>query len=364
MKLRLAAACLGLALVGTPGLVAVTGPDAHAAETTGGELPVVAVARSDAGAGQNVVPNGRYEFAVHGVFRYDGGTAAYWSVRSLPAYGSDDLSDPQRFHWRRGNFENSGFGVSEVSLAVQDRGELYTTLVADEGTGECLCTNARELDPKAADQWQTVYATFVELPAEVTSVSMHLDGYGTVVHDVPVTDGLPEPQVEGDTVLAGEGWPQAPDAAAVQQAADHRTGGPVWGLFEPSGAVDGSWSATRSGEEESIDIAADVLFEFDKAEITSKASAALDDVAAKVKEAGVGAATVVGHTDSQSDEAYNQKLSERRAEAVAEELTKRLPGVQLTVEGRGETEPVASNDSEEGRALNRRVSVTFTGGER
>ena len=364
MKLRLAAACLGLAVAAAPGLAAVTAPVASAAEEPGGELPVVAVARSDAATAQNVIPNGRYEFAVHGVYRYDGGTVAYWSVRALPAYGTDTLSDPRKFHWRRGNFENSGYGISEASIAVLDRGELYTVLVADEGNGDCLCTNVLELDEKAAGEWQTVYATFVELPEDVSSVSVHLDGYGTVVHDVPVTDGLPEPQVEEPTVLAGEGWPAAPEATAVTEAADSRTGGPIWALFEPSGAVDGSWSATRSGEEESIDIAADVLFDFDKATITSKASAALDEVAQKVKGAGVSTATVVGHTDSESDEAYNQKLSEKRAQAVAAELRKRLPGVELTVEGRGESEPVASNETEAGRALNRRVAVTFVGGEK
>ncbi len=364
MNARLAAACAGLGLVAAPCLTTVTAPGAHAAAEDSGEIPVVAVARGDAASAQNVIPNGRYDFAVHGVYRYDGGTVAYWSVRGAPAYGTDTLSDPEKFHWRRGNFENSGFGISEVSLAVRERGELYTTLLADEGAGECLCTSTLELGDQDPGEWQTVYATFEELPADVSTVSMHLDGYGTVVHQVPVTDGLPEPQVDATTVLVGEGWPKAPDAATVEQAAAERTGGPVWNLFEPSGALDGSWSATKSGEEESIDIAADVLFDFDEATITSSASEALDEVAAKVKEAGVSTATVVGHTDSQSDEAYNQTLSEKRAKAVEKELRKRLPDVTLTVEGRGESEPVASNDTEEGRALNRRVSVVFTGGEK
>ena len=56
--------------------------------------------------------------------------------------------------------------------------------------------------------------------------------------------------------------------------------------------------------------------------------------------------------------------AEKRAQAVAAELRKRLPGVELTVEGRGESEPVASNETEAGRALNRRVAVTFVGGEK
>lgn len=370
MHARIAAACAALAVVGVPALgapqqvqAAPAAPAAQAAQAAPGELPVVAVARSDAATAQNVIPNGRYELAVHGVFRYDGGTVAYWSVRALPAYGTDALSDPQKFHWRRGNFENSGYGISEASIAVPDRGELYTTLLADEGAGACLCTNVLDLDGPP-EVWQTVYTTTAELPDEVTEVSLHLDGYGTVVHHVPVTDGLPQPQVEGDTVLAGTGWPAAPEASVVEAAAAARTGGPVWQLLEPGGVVDGSWSSTRSGEEASVEISADVLFDFDEADITADAGQALDEVAARVRAAGVASATVTGHTDSQGEEAYNQELSERRAGAVAAALEERLHGVDLTVEGRGETEPIASNDSEEGRALNRRVAVAFTGGER
>lgn len=352
----LAAACLGLILLGSPA-AAVMPP----ASSDTSELPVVAVARSDAATAQNVIPNTRYEFAVHGVHRYDGGTVAYWSVRGAPTYDGDEVSDPRKFHWRRGDFANSGYGVSEVSLAAPERGELYTTLLHQD-SGECLCTDALDLDQNT-EEWQTVYASFSELPAEVDEVSIHLDGYGTVAHGVPVTDGLPEPQVEAGTVPAGEGWPAAPEPSEIEETSKTRTGGPVWVLFEPGGSVDGDWSTTKSGQERSIDISADVLFEFDKAEITGKASKALDEVAAKVKEAGVSEATVVGHTDSESDEAYNQELSEKRAKAVEKELTERLPGITLSVEGRGESEPIASNESEEGRALNRRVSVQFTGGD-
>ncbi|GAA3949447.1 hypothetical protein GCM10022383_28960 [Microbacterium soli] len=348
-----------LAVLSAPLLL--TGPAVAAEE--GSEIPVVAVARGDASTAQSSIPNGRYEFAVHGVYRYDGGTVAYWSVRSDTAYDSDELSDPRKFHWRRGNFENSGFGISEASLVVRERGELYTTLLADEGAGICLCTNALVLDDDEPQEWQTVYAAFAELPAEVTRVSMHLDGYGTVVHDVPVSDGLPQPQVDAETVPVGQGWPTAPDADAVEQAAADRSGGPIWVLHEPGGAADGSWRSTSSGEEETVDISADVLFDFDEATITAAADRALDDVAARIRASGARSATVIGHTDSTGDEAYNQDLSERRAHAVEQALKSRLPGIALAVEGRGETEPVAPNDTDENRALNRRVTVVFVGGE-
>lgn len=231
MRARIIGACLGLALVLAPAVATAEPASTTDVETVGGEVPVVGVARSDAASGQNTIPNGRYEFAVHGVHRYDGGTVAYWSVRSAPAYGQDELSDPRHFHWRRGGFGNSGYGVSEVTLAAKDRGELYTTLLHETGS-ECLCTDVLVLDrgPEARGQWQTVYATFGELPDDVEEVSIHLDGYGTVVHAVPVTDGLPEPQVDAETVLVGE--TQHALLASGEEFPDALTAGPVAAKYE------------------------------------------------------------------------------------------------------------------------------------
>ena len=69
-------------------------------------------------------------------------------------------------------------------------------------------------------------------------------------------------------------------------------------------------------------------------------------------------ALVEGNTDSVGGEAYNQKLSERRADAVKDVLVKSdIEASRITTVGYGETRPVASNDTEEGRAKNRRVSI-------
>ena len=67
---------------------------------------------------------------------------------------------------------------------------------------------------------------------------------------------------------------------------------------------------------------------------------------------------VEGNTDSVGSDAYNQKLSERRADAVKDVLVKSdIDGSRITTVGYGESRPVASNDTEEGRAKNRRVSI-------
>lgn len=105
---------------------------------------------------------------------------------------------------------------------------------------------------------------------------------------------------------------------------------------------------------------ADVLFDQDSADLKPEAAAVLQVVAAEITAAGSGARiTVEGHTSSEGDEGHNQDLSERRARAVADWLVAEggIAEASVTVTGLGETTPVASNDTEDGRARNRRVVI-------
>jgi len=102
----------------------------------------------------------------------------------------------------------------------------------------------------------------------------------------------------------------------------------------------------------------DVLFAFDSAELTPEAQNQLQGLLAKLQGADVQNIKVVGHTDSQGTDEYNQKLSERRASSVvAFLLSQGLAPDKLTSQGKGESEPVADNATEEGRAQNRRVEL-------
>jgi outer membrane protein OmpA-like peptidoglycan-associated protein len=101
-----------------------------------------------------------------------------------------------------------------------------------------------------------------------------------------------------------------------------------------------------------------VNFDFDKATIRKDAAQILDEAASTLKEEGSVAVVVVGHTDSRGTDAYNQRLSERRADAVASYLIKKgVAASRLSTKGMGESQPVASNDTDEGRAQNRRVEL-------
>jgi outer membrane protein OmpA-like peptidoglycan-associated protein len=104
--------------------------------------------------------------------------------------------------------------------------------------------------------------------------------------------------------------------------------------------------------------AGNVLFDFDKSDLTPAAKSQLDTLMDKLRNADVVSIKVIGHTDSKGSDAYNQALSERRASSVAAYLLSQgLAPNKLTSEGRGESEPVADNASDEGRAQNRRVEL-------
>ena len=100
-----------------------------------------------------------------------------------------------------------------------------------------------------------------------------------------------------------------------------------------------------------------VNFDFDKANIRPDAAVILDE-AASLLSSSKGSVSVGGHTDSVGTDAYNQGLSERRAMAVKDYLVgKGVDGSRLSSVGYGESNPIASNDTADGRALNRRVEL-------
>jgi OOP family OmpA-OmpF porin len=111
----------------------------------------------------------------------------------------------------------------------------------------------------------------------------------------------------------------------------------------------------------SCDVTRQLQFAFGTAALTDADKAALDEMAANLIRLKFIAGTVEGHTDSTGDEAYNQGLSERRAQAVADYLQGKGVAVgRLTAVGFGETQPAADNGTREGRAQNRRVVLKRT----
>jgi OmpA-OmpF porin, OOP family len=113
---------------------------------------------------------------------------------------------------------------------------------------------------------------------------------------------------------------------------------------------------------EKVTLAADVLFDFDKAVIKAEGKGKLDDLATKVKAINLEVVIAIGHTDSIGSDAYNQKLSVRRAESVKAYLvSKGVEPNRIYTEGKGEKQPVASNKTADGRQKNRRVEIEVIG---
>jgi OOP family OmpA-OmpF porin len=111
----------------------------------------------------------------------------------------------------------------------------------------------------------------------------------------------------------------------------------------------------------SCDITRQLQFALNSAELTAGDKVILDEVIENLKRLKFVSGTVVGHTDSSGSDAYNQKLSERRANTVARYLEERgIAAGRLAISGAGESEPIADNKTAEGRAQNRRVVLKRT----
>lgn len=107
-----------------------------------------------------------------------------------------------------------------------------------------------------------------------------------------------------------------------------------------------------------IDVSSEVSFDFARADLKPAFRPTLDKVASVINKYNRTVVTVVGHTDNVGSDAYNQRLSEQRAQRVVDYFVRQgVDARRLTVVGAGEREPRTSNDTESGRQLNRRVEI-------
>ena len=116
----------------------------------------------------------------------------------------------------------------------------------------------------------------------------------------------------------------------------------------------------RQGDNIMLDMPSGITFAFNSSDVNSQFYPVLDKVAATLNEYNQTTVNVAGHTDSVGSDSYNQKLSEQRASSVARYLQSRgVANQRLQTAGYGESRPVDSNETESGRANNRRVEITL-----
>ena len=197
------------------------------------------------------------------------------------------------------------------------------------------------------DEPEEFFAVFDAVDEPVSSVEVLVPCFGVAV-GVGVVD-------ESESAF--------PVAQAIAQAELDRGGtGPV-PITWFSGAADGSYEVDRDESSVTVSLASDVTFAFGSADLTDQADAVLQAAVDQLAlYPSAGAVSIVGHTDDVSSEEFNMELSQRRAQAVSDRLGQLtdLSAWQVTVEGRGETQPRAEGTSEEARAANRRVEVVAT----
>ena len=233
-----------------------------------------------------------------------------------------------------------GTGASLVKLLDTGSGRVWSAV---DGSGLFL-----ELAP---GEDMTSYLSFGKVDTDTVTVMVPMAGFTTV------------------SVLDADDAKKAKIDLSIAQAAIEQSSHTVPELADPvaieryTRALDDSTSTHAGGKDITVTLASDVTFASDSADLAPGAEAQLKTVAGQLgQHPDGGTLTIVGHTDDIQDDAYNQTLSEKRANAVKtrlEQLTS-LDKWKTSVSGKGESEPKIKDTTDEARAANRRVEITLT----
>lgn len=249
------------------------------------------------------------------------------------------------YHSLREAFPDSK-NVSGFSLIDVNAKEAYYPLRYGEreyGDTPCYCSefyedhDLTELEPgETRDLW----AGYPEPPKELDTVSLATP-ITAPIHDVPITDGDSDPP---------EKLPEELDEPIIRSLNSKQEN-------EETGTT-----RNESGDEVNVALSSDVLFEVDESELTSDAQDILEDTAEEIDSSGVEKVEIDGYTDDTGSDSINDPLSKERAEAVAKRLTELIDrdDINYETQGHGSDDPVADNSSEEGRAKNRRTTVSYS----
>lgn len=294
---------------------------------------------------------------VHGVRRVEKATILYWSLgvpADSPVDNAMSFLGPSTSSFYQGNV---GPTMGDAALTDVAGARVFRPMVATERFAPCACSNVSSLLNLKPGQASVMWTALAPLPNDVITVDVTVAEQ--IIPDIPVEQGLLLPvATEQDPVIVGMGWPEV-DTALLATAT------PQDPAFYPLVGRVSDLERTVTTSRGEVSLASDVLFAKDSATLTDKGTATVAAAATQIKSSDAGTAlTIIGHADSDADDAYNFALSERRAQAVAAALTKALgSGYTIKAVGKGETEPIASNATPAGKAKNRRVSITYTQGQ-
>ena len=231
-------------------------------------------------------------------------------------------------------------GASLVKLLDLDSGRVWSAI---NGSGGLL-----DLTP---GENITSYLSFGKVDTDTVTVMVPMAGFTTV------------------SVLKADTAKKAKVNLSTAQTAIDQSSHAATELADPvaieryTRALDDSTSTQAGSKDITVTLASDVTFASDSADLTPAADTQLQTVATQLKQhPDGGTLTIVGHTDDIQDDAYNQTLSEKRANAVKtklQQLTK-LDKWKTSVSGKGESQPKIKDTTDQARAANRRVEITLT----
>ena len=264
------------------------------------------------------------------------------SVDAINASSYSGISDKLNISNYLGvpSISRPGTGASLVKLLDLDSGRVWSAI---NGSGGLL-----DLTP---GENITSYLSFGKVDTDTVTVMVPMAGFTTVA--VLEADAAKKASIDLDA--ASSNLDQFPDAAT--ELAKPAT------IERYTRALDDSTSTHTGDKDVTVTLASDVTFASDSADLTPAADTQLQTVADQLKQhPDGGTLTIVGHTDDIQDDAYNQTLSEKRANAVKDRLQQltTLDKWSPTTTGKGESEPRVKETTDEARAANRRVEITLT----
>ena len=264
------------------------------------------------------------------------------SVDAINASSYSGISDKLNISNYLGvpSISRPGTGASLVKLLDLDSGRVWSAI---NGSGGLL-----DLTP---GENITSYLSFGKVDTDTVTVMVPMAGFTTV------------------SVLEADAAKKAKVNLSTAQTAIDQSSHAATELADPvaieryTRALDDSTSTHVGGKDITVTLNSDVTFASDSADLTPAADTQLQTVADQLKQhPDGGTLTIVGHTDDVQDDAYNQTLSEKRANAVKtklQQLTK-LDKWKTSVSGKGESQPKIKDTTDEARAANRRVEITLT----
>jgi len=230
------------------------------------------------------------------------------------------------------------YTANGISLIDYQNYKRYRPLM-DQETESCLCSNWKDTVTLSQDDSLDFWVAFPSPPDSINKIGVNTNVTPDFI-DVPISEA------------------ESPNKEVTEASIEDPT---ILDLVSRQDDLSDDSSREETGEKTSIMLSSDVLFDLNESKLTSEADEKLEAVAKEIDSSSGTTVKIDGYTDSSGNDSINLPLSEKRAESVKKKLEELVSreGVTFETAGHGSKNPVANNDTDEGRSKNRRVAITF-----